>query len=136
MLKECLLVSALVFCATQVAPADTIQLKDKAAVTGRILAEKHDQVVVDIGYTVLVIPRNQVVKVTKSDPAEPAVKAVDSPKPATETDARFEAPPRERSGTAFYAISPRALPARSVRELVNQLGEAVVQVRTPSGLGS
>ena len=28
------------------------------------------------------------------------------------------------------------MPAQSVRELVNQLGEAVVQVQTPSGLGS
>ena len=42
--------------------ADTIQLKDKAAVTGRVLAEKPDQVVVDVGYTVLVIPRNQVAR--------------------------------------------------------------------------
>src|SRR2546422_10105114 len=47
--------------------ADTIQLKDKAAITGRILARKHDQVFVDVGYTVLVAPRNQIEKITESD---------------------------------------------------------------------
>jgi serine protease Do len=36
----------------------------------------------------------------------------------------------------FYAMSAKPLPARSVLDLVSQLGEAVVQVRTPGGLGS
>ena len=57
---------ALVFPA-HVVPAATIQLKDKAAVTGKILAEKKDQLVVDVGYTVLIIPRNQVAKVIEDD---------------------------------------------------------------------
>ena len=38
--------------------------------------------------------------------------------------------------TDFYSSSPKAAPERSVRDLVNQIGEAVVQVRTPAGLGS
>ena len=36
----------------------------------------------------------------------------------------------------FYSASIVPLQERSVRELVNELGEAVVQVRTPAGLGS
>jgi serine protease Do len=36
----------------------------------------------------------------------------------------------------FYLAPNKAATVRSVRELVNQIGEAVVQVRTPSGLGS
>ena len=47
MLKPCLFLSALVACGLPSALADTIQLKDKAAITGKILAEKSDQVVVD-----------------------------------------------------------------------------------------
>ena len=43
--------------------ADTIQLKDKAAITGKVLAEKSDHIAVDIGYTVLVIPRSQIVTI-------------------------------------------------------------------------
>ena len=47
---------ALVFCIANFASADTLQLKDKAAVTGKILAEKPDAIVMDVGYTVLVVP--------------------------------------------------------------------------------
>jgi serine protease Do len=36
----------------------------------------------------------------------------------------------------FYSTSVAPPPERSVRELANELGEAVVQVRTPAGLGS
>src|SRR5205814_5596171 len=36
----------------------------------------------------------------------------------------------------FYSSPSRPGPVRNVRDLVNLLGEAVVQVRTPSGLGS
>ena len=46
-------------------PAATVQLKDKASVSGKILAEKADQIVIDIGYTVLVIPRNQILSLLK-----------------------------------------------------------------------
>ena len=110
--------------------SDVIQLRDKATVSGKILAEKKDQVVVDIGYTVLTIPRNQIAKIAP-DEAPPAksrgtkTETARNPLPAVpDTQAEmFQGP---RSGTA----------ERSVRELVNQLGEAVVQVRTPGGLGS
>jgi len=37
---------------------------------------------------------------------------------------------------SFYAAPDKPAQERSVRDLVNQLGEAVVQVRTPGGLGS
>src|ERR1035441_4301585 len=75
MLRPCLFLSALVACGLPSALADTIQLKDKAAITGKVLTEKPDQIVVDVGYTVLVIPRNQVVKILKSDAIAPAAKA-------------------------------------------------------------
>jgi len=112
----------LLVCALQTAPGDVVQLKDKASVTGKILTEKRDQVVVDVGYTVLVIPRKDVVKISKADTAELSTK----PMPA---------PPAE-TNSSFYHASGKPQPALSVRDLVNQLGEAVVQVRTPGGLGS
>ena len=43
--------SALVACGLSSALADTIQLKDKAAIVGKVLAEKPDQIAVDVGYT-------------------------------------------------------------------------------------
>ena len=36
----------------------------------------------------------------------------------------------------FYSAPGKRAPTRNVRDLVNLIGEAVVQVRTPSGLGS
>ena len=112
--------------------ADTIQLKEKAAVTGKIVADKKDQVAVDIGYTVIVIPKNQIANITTSDEAPPP-KAKQTPAPKTEK-------PQAVAATAvtpgFYSVSAKPPPLRSVRDLVNELGEAVVQVRTPAGLGS
>jgi len=124
MLRHCAFLSAVAACLVQAGRADTVQLKDKAAVNGKILAEKRDQVVVDVGYTVLVIPRDSVVKISRSDVPVPAVRAV---APAKIAD---EATP------GFYSTPAKTADERSVRELVKQIGEAVVQVRTPSGLGS
>lgn len=101
--------------------AETVLLRDGASVTGRILAEKKDQLVVDLGYTVLSIPRGEVVEVVqeaKSDdkPGEPALI-------------------QEIRG-GLYAVAATPPAERPVRELVQELGESVVQVRAPSGLGS
>jgi serine protease Do len=136
MVKDCVFVAALAGCALFLQPvlADTIQLKDKAAVVGTVLAEKHDQVAVDIGYTVLVIPRNQISKISKTDSAVNATKSV--AKPAPEPETKPENPTFTDLKPGFYSGSNKPLPARTVRDLVNQLGEAVVQVRTPGGLGS
>jgi serine protease Do len=122
------LVSLIFLLGWQFAEAATVQLKDKAAVTGKILTQKRDQVVIDIGYTTLVIPRNQIVKVLEND-APIAAKSVSvspaqSHLPVVETKA------------GFFRTESKPPPERTVRELVNQLGEAVVQVRTPGGLGS
>jgi serine protease Do len=103
--------------------ADTIQLKGKATVTGKILADKPDQLVVDIGYTALTIPRQQIVRVNKGENVEASVPARSSPVKPENTN-------------TLYANLGGALQEGNVRELVQQLGEGVVQVRTPSGLGS
>ena len=116
---------ALVLCAANLASADTIQLKDKAAVTGTILTEKPDAVVVDVGYTVLVVPRSSIASITKSNTVTPLV--VPS---ASNTVASVNVPPQ------FYYSTLLTSPARDVSSLVKQIGEAVVQVRTPAGLGS
>ena len=101
--------------------ATTVELKGRASVTGTILENKKDQIIIDIGYTVLVIPKNQVVKLLDEN-AKAAKAVAAAPEPAVER--------------GFYSSSVVPPPERSVRELVNELGEAVVQVRTPAGLGS
>ena len=116
---------ALMFCGASFVSADTIQLKDKAAVTGTILAEKPDAVVVDVGYTVLVVPRSSIASIAKTGTLAPPVEPV-----ASNTTAILNVPAQ------FYYSTLLASPARDVSSLVKQIGEAVVQVRTPEGLGS
>ena len=118
--------------------AETLQLKDKSSVTGKILAEKKDQVVVDLGFTVLVVPKNQVVKISGEEAPPPPRKVAPSHAVAPKAD-KEDHPSTFSPGelpTEIFQTARSPLAERSVRELVDQLGEAVVQVRTPSGLGS
>src|SRR4051812_6370501 len=112
MLKQSIILLALISCGWQAALADTIQLKDKASISGKILAEKRDQVVLDIGYTVLVIPRNQIVKVLKAKDAEPAT-MVASLTPIV--PAPVKEPTETRVGSYQMANTPP--PIKDVREL-------------------
>jgi len=118
-LKRNSLFVAIAFSACQFAGADTVQLKDKAAITGKILSEKPDSIAVDVGYTVLVVPRNAITRISKealaagASPVAPLINA-----------------------SQFYSLGPVNAPNREVSQLVKQIGEAVVQVRNPGGLGS
>jgi serine protease Do len=115
----------LLFCGLRLACADMIQLKDQAAVTGKILAEKPDSVAVDVGYTVLVVPRNVIAGISKSSDAAPTP-TITASNPVVSLNALSQ----------FYYSDNRPPAARDVQDLVKQIGEAVVQVRTPGGLGS
>ncbi len=106
--------------------ADTVTLQGDAALTGRILAEKPDHVVMDVGYTVLMVPRAQILEVSRTNGADAA-----SAEPAPQETAETHASPG-----GFYSTNGGQARPRMVRELVGILGEAVVQVRTPGGLGS
>lgn len=115
---------------------DTLVLKEQAAITGRILAEKPEQFVVDVGYTVLVVPRAQVQEVRRGT----APQAEDSAHVPAPEPARPEPAAGSESGGAanprLFSTTSGRQRERSVRELVAEVGEAVVQVRTPAGLGS
>ncbi|MGB7769001.1 MAG: trypsin-like peptidase domain-containing protein [Verrucomicrobiia bacterium] len=107
------------------ASADTIHLQGNDAVTGKILAEKPDAVVVDVGYTVLVVPRSAIVNISQAGNALARLAATSSPLLNANPPAQF-----------YSTDGGRAAAASDVRDLVKQIGEAVVQVRTPGGLGS
>jgi serine protease Do len=137
MLKKCVYLLLLLGCAA--APAATVELKGKASVTGTILEEKQDQIVIDIGYTVLVIPHSQVLKILHDN--EVAAKAIVAPIPApaatpVPTVQAAPEPTPPVAGPDFYGMAAASVQEQTVRELVKTLGSAVVQVRTPAGLGS
>ncbi|HEX9047828.1 MAG TPA: trypsin-like peptidase domain-containing protein [Verrucomicrobiae bacterium] len=112
-------VAALLGCGAPFLFADTVQLKDSSAITGKILAEKADSLVVDVGYTALVIPRSAIVSVTKASAVPVAASTAVAP-----------------GNGQFYTVDAKVAPTRDVSTLVKQIGEAVVQVKTPGGLGS
>src|SRR5690242_11654004 len=120
MFRKCFLFLVAGFCAFEASRADTVMLKEKASVTGVILAEKHDQVVVDLGYTVLTIPRNQIVKVVKGEAIDPSHKSPVKPKEVASTDSKPRIEASTRGG--FYTTPSKAAPTRPVRDLVNILG--------------
>jgi serine protease Do len=117
--------SALIVCGLQTAFADTIQLKGNDAVTGKILAEKPDAVVVDVGYTVLVVPRSAIIKISQADSTLSHLTAATSPLLGVNAPGQF-----------YNTESGHPAVTSDVRDLVKQIGEAVAQVRTPGGLGS
>jgi serine protease Do len=123
-LKKHFALAVMLFCGWCLAPADVIQLKDHAAVTGKILAEKPDSIIVDVGYTALVVPRSVIANISRTSDAPTQTAS------ATSSLLNVNAPAQ------FYYTDGRATGARDVQDLVKQIGEAVVQVRTPGGLGS
>jgi serine protease Do len=84
-------------------------------------------VAVDVGYTILMVPRTAIAKIVTPQDEE----ATEERKGENTT-----APASAQIAGSLYQ-NPGALRKEStVRELVSVLGEAVVQVRTPGGLGS
>ncbi|NBV23858.1 MAG: peptidase S1 [Proteobacteria bacterium] len=88
----------------------------------------------DIGYTVIGVPRTQITKLTRSEEKSTGTK---TGKKGSEPVSKVSSPaPSVTDTKALFTVNTTPPPERTVRELMAQLGQAVVQVRTPSGLGS
>jgi serine protease Do len=103
--------------------AEVVELIGGATVHATILQTKPDQIIVDLGYTVIAIPKNQILKISESMEAKAEGEQQGSTILSTDENSLFDV----QEGNVLE---------RSVRQLVGELGEAVVQVRTPGGLGS
>lgn len=120
------LLSSVLCLLSSVCTADTIVLQDGSAVTGTVLADKETEVVVDIGVTVLVIPKDKIVEQT-SDADEPNA----APPAADEANMPLV---QETASTALYHTGN--LRKSSIEDCVARFSEAVVLVTSPAGLGS
>src|SRR5688572_17472986 len=88
---------------TQGVTAETIVLKDKASVTGKILTQKKEGVAVDLGFTVLMIPRNQISKILDS---EPLIEVKATRKPLSPADVQpVVAPITDNLPPAFFSVA-------------------------------
>jgi len=99
---------------------ELIELKSGNVLKGEVLKERDGVLWVDVGVEVVKVPTQDVRSRTDATKAGKAAAAV--------------------AGMVFgdsgNLYATKDLPARSVKELVEEFGEAVVLVKTPSGLGS
>lgn len=93
--------------------SETIFLHGGKSVSGEVVKETSENIFVDIGHTIIEIPKKSIVRRSKGE------------------EARTEK--NEKAEGLFFT---KALPKKPIEALVKEYGEAVVQVSTPSGLGS
>jgi serine protease Do len=98
---------------------ETIYLRDGHRLEGAVIKENANDVFVDLGYTILTVPRSSIQRIEKDKPVE--------------ADAAAMAADEIKSEDLY---STKDLPEASVRLLAERFGEGVVMVRTPGGLGS
>lgn len=102
---------------------NTLSLEGGSSLTGHLLLEKDDSYVVDLGYTVLIVPKSSVLS------GKIAGQLNQSEEPVLSSTLLEQV-------AGIYDMAADPPPVSSVGHLVPSLGEAVVQVRTPGGLGS
>ncbi len=101
-----------------VTPA-TVRLKNGAELKGELLKERADALVMDLGFTVLTVPRSEVAEVKKDEQdASNAPKSDDA----------------QRAEDIFFVEPERS--AMGVEDNVKRVSEGVVQIQTATGLGS
>jgi serine protease Do len=99
---------------------ETVILKDGQRVIGEVVAEKPTALYIDLGYDLLRVPRDQVIRRSKGE---------DAPSSAHSAPGGVEV-----HASGFY--SSGVLRPSPVKELVGKFGEAVISIETPSSKGS
>ena len=99
---------------------EVIELKEGHQVTGEVVAEKPQALFVDIGFDILRIPRDQIVRRGKAGEVAASATAASGPV--------------DSDPTGFFSTG--SLKPTPVKELVQTYGEAVISIETPSGKGS
>jgi serine protease Do len=114
-LRFCLLALLFLFFGPSVFAMTELRLKNGALIKGDVLSEKADRLIVDLGFTVVTVPRDEIDHIV--DEKSPAASAA------------------ETELSDLYVVNPGQA-SLTVKENVDRCGDAVVEVRTPIGLGS
>ncbi len=118
-----LLVSGPLFCLA----ADTVILKQGQIITGDILAEKQNKIILDIGLTVLDIPKQEILDIKYEQDAN----QIDAQK---QNDQMAENNEQTPDAGKLYSTAKRE--KTTVEKAVEQVAEAVVKVKSPTAMGS
>ena len=95
-----------------------IMLKNGNRLSGEVLKEKADSVVLDLGFTVLTVPADDILERRLESQAAADLKSEGGP------------------DRIYTEADPRALPERPVKALADELAGSVALVQTPAALGS
>ena len=109
--------------------ADTIILKQGQTLTGDILAEKETLLYLDIGITVVTVPKEEILeyKYTKAHKAE-NIDVIDV------NDLSVKAEKQQEPAGQLYKTAK--LEKTTIEKCVDEYSEAVVTVSSPAGIGS
>jgi serine protease Do len=103
-------------CAASLQAFHSFELKDGGGVQGKLVLERPDVYYVDLGFDVIAVPKGAVARLSERDAAGTVIS------PGSMEDRLYR-----------VAADGRDQP---IRDWVDQLGEAVALVQTPTGLGS
>ncbi|MCJ7728565.1 MAG: hypothetical protein MUO27_01605, partial [Sedimentisphaerales bacterium] len=115
-------------CVCGLCPGDTVVLKEGQTLTGDILAERNDELVIDIGVTVLTIQKEKILQYEYTRAYDES--AVDSNEAAPGTTAEVNQAGHGRLYTQAK------LAKTTIEKCVDRVSEAVVKVSSPAGIGS
>jgi len=90
-------------------------LKNNAMVRGDLIRDNEENVLVDVGYNIIIIPKNAIVKTKKNNISKLTIN-------------------NDNKNSFFHQNTE--LKKESIKNLVLKLGESVVVVNTPSGMGT
>jgi serine protease Do len=116
------------FCCCTMCFADRIVLKGGEIITGKILVEKQTQLYVDIGITVLTVPKDKILEYKYSDTSG----AEDAD--ANDVDSETASQPVENVSNHLYKTAN--LRKTTIEKCVDTVSEAVVKISSPGGTGS
>lgn len=108
----CLIIVSFLLTVFSLGEVSRVTLKSGNQLTGEVVHEQSDTIYLDVGYTMLAIPRSAIVSLNLAT----------------------EETPEDQSQTLYSELTRRR--QGTVNELSERRGEAVVLVRTPLGLGS
>ena len=125
-MRLCLIIGfgALCVCSALItARADVVELKGGQKLTGDIVAERHGRIYIDVGVTVVAVPKDDVLEYRY-------VGADDTNETSLDEQPRVSEPDK---GRLYYTGD---FPLKTIEQCVDDVSEAVVKVSSPEGTGS
>ena len=129
-INQTCLCALVLLCSCALCWADRIVLKGGQTITGEILAEKQTQLYVDIGITVLTIPKEKILEYKYTGSLE--IEDVNDINVSQVKAGKLKF--AIRPGGQLYKIAN--LNKTTIEKCVNAVSEAVVKVSSPAGAGS